>query len=114
MDASAALSDLLGLSTQVVEAVVTGPDGTVEASHTASDHRAQELSLVGVRLLSDAAAIRPGAPVARVHVDLERGSVVVVRDGERMIVATTVPEPTAGLVAFDLRAALRRAGEEPA
>ena len=59
---------------------------------------------------SDAAAIRPGVPVARVHVDLERASLVVVSDGERTIVATTVPEPTAGLVAFDLRAALRRAG----
>jgi hypothetical protein len=61
--------------------------------------------------VSDAAAIRPGVSVARVHVDLDRASLVVVSDGERTIVATTVPEPTAGLLAFDLRAALRRAGE---
>jgi hypothetical protein len=33
-----------------------------------------------------------------------------VRDGERSITATTVPEPTAGLVAFDLRTVLRRLG----
>ena len=48
------------------------------------------------------------------HVDLERGSLVVVRDAERSIVATTVAEPTAGLVAFDLRAALRRLREASA
>jgi hypothetical protein len=36
-----------------------------------------------------------------------------VRDGARSITATTVPEPTAGLVAFDLRTALRRiAGDD--
>ena len=31
-----------------------------------------------------------------------------------MIVARTVPEPTAGLVAFDLRTALRRIAEDEA
>ena len=114
MDASAALSELLGLSTQVVEVVITGPEGTVEASHTASDTRARELSGVGATLVSAAAAIRTRTPVARVHVDLERGSLVVVRDEMRTIVATTVPEPTIGLVAHDLRTALRRARGEPA
>ena len=48
------------------------------------------------------------------HVDLERGSLVVVRDAERSIVATTVAEPTVGLVAFDLRATLRRLREATA
>jgi hypothetical protein len=96
MDASAALSELVGLSTQVVEAVIAGTDGS------------RELAAAGAELLSAAASIRPGTPVERVHVDLERGSLVAVRDPERTIVATTVPEPTAGLVAFDLRTALRR------
>jgi predicted regulator of Ras-like GTPase activity (Roadblock/LC7/MglB family) len=112
MDSSAALSELLGLTTEVVEAVITAPDGTVEASHTATDARARELSAVGATLVSAAAELRPGVPVTRVHVDLERGSLVVVRDEGRTIVATTVPEPTAGLVGFDLRTALRRAGGE--
>ena len=52
--------------------------------------------------------------VERVHVDVERGSLVVVRDGERSIVATTIAEPTVGLVAFDLRATLRRLREATA
>jgi len=115
MDATAALSELLGLSTQVVEAVVTAPDGAVEAAHATDGERERALASAGAALLAEAAALRPGAPaVERVHVDLGRGSLVAVSDGERTIVATTVPEPTAGLVAYDLRTALRRIGEEGA
>jgi len=109
MDATAALSELVGLSTQIVEAVAAGPDGTVEAARTPNEERAQKLAAAGTALLAAAAALRPtAAPVQSVHVDVERGSVVVVSDGARTMVATTVPEPTAGLVAYDLRTALRR------
>lgn len=112
MDASAALSELVALSTQVVEAVVVGPDGAVEAAHTARGARAAELAAAGTSLLAEAAALRASAPeVERVQVDLARGSLVALRGAARAIVVTTVPEPTAGLVAFDLRAALRRIGE---
>ena len=56
-----------------------------------------------------AASIREDGPsVERVHVDTERGSLVAVSDGERTAVATTVAEPTVGLVAHDLRTALSR------
>jgi predicted regulator of Ras-like GTPase activity (Roadblock/LC7/MglB family) len=109
MDAPIALSELLDLSTQVVEAVVSSSDGTVEAFRAASEDRARELASTGEALLTEAGAIRANGVVERVHVDLDRGSVVVARDGERTIVVTTVAEPTAGLVAYDLRAALRRA-----
>jgi len=109
MDASAALTELLALSTQIVEAVVTTSDGNVEAARTAGDERTSLLAEAGSELLAAAAGIR-SAPVERVHVDLERGSFVVVSDGARAVVATTVPEPTAGLVAHDLRTALRRIG----
>jgi predicted regulator of Ras-like GTPase activity (Roadblock/LC7/MglB family) len=115
MDASAALAELLELSTQIVEAVVVSADGEVAASRAASDERARELVSAGADLLSSAAAIRsPDPGVERVHVDVERGSLVVVRDGERSIVATTIAEPTVGLVAFDLRATLRRLREATA
>jgi predicted regulator of Ras-like GTPase activity (Roadblock/LC7/MglB family) len=113
MEPATALSELVGLSTQVVEAVVTGPDGTVDAARAADDERARALASAGAAFLAEAAALRPTAPaVERVHVDLERGSLVAVSDGGRTIVATTVPEPTAGLVAFDLRTALRRLAED--
>ena len=114
MDASAALSELLALSTQVVEAVVTRPDGAVEAAHTAEDERARGLAAAGAELLAEASSLRPEVAVERVHVDLGHGSLIAVSDGARTIVARTVPEPTAGLVAFDLRTALRRIAEEDA
>jgi predicted regulator of Ras-like GTPase activity (Roadblock/LC7/MglB family) len=115
MDASAALSELVGLSTQVVEAVVTAADGTVEAARTADEERARALASAGSALLAEASGLRPSSPgVERVHVDLERGSLVAVTDGRRTVVCTTVPEPTAGLVAFDLRTALRRIAEDGA
>ena len=115
MDAAAAISELVGLSTQVVEAVVASADGTVEAARAADDDRARALAAAGSALLVEASGLRPASPgVERVHVDLERGSLVVVSDGRRTIVATTVAEPTAGLVAFDLRTALRRIGEHGA
>jgi hypothetical protein len=111
MDASAALSELLGLSTQVVEAVITAPGGAVEAAHASGDERSRALVTAGEELLAAAAPLRPDSPVERVHVELGRGSIVVVRERGRSIVATTVPEPTVGLVAFDLRTALRRLEE---
>ena len=109
MDASVALSELVGVSTQVVEAVIVGPEGAVEAARTAGDERAAELAAHGAELLAAAATIRADGPsVERVHVDTERGSLVAVSDGERTAVATTVAEPTVGLVAHDLRTALAR------
>ena len=111
MDATAALSDLVEVSTQVVEAVVTASDGAVVGARTADEARAEALAAAGRELLADAASLR-GLPVERVHVDLEHASLVAVTDGERTIVATTVAEPTVGLVAYDLRAALARLRED--
>jgi predicted regulator of Ras-like GTPase activity (Roadblock/LC7/MglB family) len=111
MDASAALSELLDVSTQVVEAVVTGPSGAVEAARTPTPERARVLAAAAAALLSDIAPLAGGEPVERVQVDLERGSLVALTDGTRAIVATTVAQPTAALVAHDLRTALGRVGE---
>jgi hypothetical protein len=36
-----------------------------------------------------------------------------VREAEQTLAAVTSPEPTAGLVFYDLRSALRSAGEKP-
>jgi hypothetical protein len=112
MDASTALSELVEVSTQVVEAVVTGPSGAVEAARAPSGARAQALADAGSELLAAAGEIRAGEPVERVQVDLGRGSLVALTDGTRAIVATTVAEPTSALVALDLRTALRRVAEE--
>src|SRR5262245_22276924 len=101
MDASAALSELVGISTQVGEAVISTTDGTIEGSRAAGEARARELAEAGEALLAEASSIR-ATPVERVQVDLDRGSLAVARDAERSIVVTTVPAPTAGLLAYDL------------
>jgi predicted regulator of Ras-like GTPase activity (Roadblock/LC7/MglB family) len=108
MDASAALADLLGVSTEVVEAVVTGPSGLVEAARSPGGERTRLIADTGAELFSAASGIRAGEPLERVQIDLERGSLVAMTDGTRAIVATTVPEPTTALVAHDLRTTLAR------
>ncbi len=108
MDASTALSELSGVSTQVVEAVVTGPGGDVEAARASSDARAETLAWAGAELLSVVGGIPAGEAVERVQVDLDGGSLVALTDGARTVVATTVARPTAALVAYDLRATLGR------
>jgi hypothetical protein len=107
MDAQSALDELALLSTQVVEAVIV-VDGTV-AGATTTAQRAEELAVVARELIAAAEAVRSdGAEVERVEVALPDGAVMAVRDGERVIVASTVPDATPGLVLYDLRTALRR------
>jgi hypothetical protein len=45
--------------------------------------------------------------VTQLEVELREASVFVVREAARTIAATTVAEPTGGLVLYDLRACLR-------
>ena len=109
MDASVALSELVGVSTQVVEAVITGPEGAVEAARTAGDERARGRSPTTVPSSSRRRRDPGGRAGRRAGARrLDRGSLVAVSDGERTVVATTVAEPTVGLVAYDLRTVLAR------
>lgn len=101
------LAELLRVSTQVVDAVVTGPAG-VEASSVSDAGRAQLLAAVAAEALAAAGEVRPGSAVTRIEVTLAGGSLFVAADGARVVVATTVPEPAAGLVARDLQATLER------
>jgi hypothetical protein len=101
------LAELLRVSTQVVDVVVSGPGG-VEASSVADGSRADRLGAVGAEARALAGPIRPGSTVTRVEVTLANGSLFVVADRSRVVVATTVPEPAAGLVAQDLAATLAR------
>jgi predicted regulator of Ras-like GTPase activity (Roadblock/LC7/MglB family) len=109
-----ALADLTEISSQIESAVAFDREGTVLAS-TVDDERARTLASAALELLR--AAEQRGADgkeLAQLDVALQDGSVFVVRDGERLIAATTTPEPTAGLVFYDLKSALRGLGQEPA
>jgi len=113
MDPATALAELRGLSTQVVEALIVGADGTIEAYSTATLVRAEALAAAGSELLGAAAEVRTGAELpTRVEVQLPEGGLFAVRESGRTLVATTVAEPTAALVVYDLRAALRALAED--
>ena len=86
--------------------------GTLLGS-TGEDERATEtLARAARELVAAAAGLRgSGDAVIRVEVELEEGAVFVLREGERTIAATTGPQPTAGLVAYDLRTCLNGISE---
>jgi len=111
MDAAQAIADLTEISPQVRDVVVIGADGAPAGSNL-EDQAAQQRLAEGAKQLVDAAeALRPG--VAQLEAATLTGSVFVVRDGERLIAATTTPEPTVGLVFYDLKTCLRSIEDAP-
>jgi hypothetical protein len=85
--------------------VVIAADGALTGSNLTNSAVAQRLVDGARRLLDAAEGLRPG--VAQLEAATTSGSVFVVRDGERLIAATTTPEPTVGLVFYDLKTCLR-------
>jgi hypothetical protein len=112
VDAAEALRDLTEISSQIEAAVLVTSEGDALAS-TLDDDGATERLSQAVRSLVDATA---GAAGDRTLIQLEAatssGSLFVVRDDERIVAAVTKPEPTAGLVFFDLKSCLRAAAAE--
>jgi predicted regulator of Ras-like GTPase activity (Roadblock/LC7/MglB family) len=107
--AETALAELTEISSQIEAAVLGDAKGTVSAS-TLPDERAARLASSARAALESAEQVRDG-DLTQLEVASEEGSLFVVREGDRLIAATTGPEPTAGLVFYDLRSALRKATE---
>jgi predicted regulator of Ras-like GTPase activity (Roadblock/LC7/MglB family) len=110
MDAAAALERLHEISSQVRAAVIFERGGRVVGSTLADEQRAKQVADEAEALLADAEQRRDradGGEFAQLEVALQAGSVFVVRDGDRLIAATTRPEPTVGLVFYDLKSCLR-------
>jgi predicted regulator of Ras-like GTPase activity (Roadblock/LC7/MglB family) len=112
MDAAQAIADLTEISPQVRHVVVVAADGSIGGSNLADEVAARRLADGAGKLLETAEAVRPG--VAQLEAATQAGSVFVVRDGDRLIAATTTPEPTVGLVFYDLKTCLRSIDEAPA
>jgi hypothetical protein len=100
------LVDLLEISSQIEGVVLIGDNGATAAAGLLPE-RADAFARAAAVLL-DAARAERDAELAHVEVDLRDGSVVVVCESGRTIAAVTAPEPTSGLVLYDLRACLRR------
>jgi predicted regulator of Ras-like GTPase activity (Roadblock/LC7/MglB family) len=113
MDAAQALADLTEISSQIESAALFGEDGEVGASTFADEERAQAFVRAARELLDAAAGLRSSASPNQVEVATAEGSVFVVRDDGRLIAATTTPEPTVGLVFYDLKSCLRAAAASP-
>ena len=109
MEAAAALADLTQVSSQIEAAAVFDESGALLASTRAGDAGGRELVEGARSLLAAAVAVRRegGPAVVRVEAALRAGSVFVVSEGQLAIVAITAPEPTSGLVVYDLRTCLR-------
>jgi predicted regulator of Ras-like GTPase activity (Roadblock/LC7/MglB family) len=110
MDAAAALERLREISSQVRTAVIFERGGKVIGSTLADDGRAREVADEAEALLTEAEQRRDAAvdgEFAQLEVAVQAGSVFVVRDGNRLIAATTPPGTTVGLVFYDLKSCLR-------
>ena len=113
MDAAQALADLTELSAQIERAAVVDGDGDVLASTTSAPPSrpiattTSRLGSADSRSCSTARTSRGLSGVAQLEAATLGGSVFVVQDGRRLIAATTRPEPTVGLVFYDLKHCLR-------
>jgi predicted regulator of Ras-like GTPase activity (Roadblock/LC7/MglB family) len=113
MDANQALADLTEISSQIRSAVLLNDDGTIAAC-TLGDEPAQRMAKAAQALLEAAERTRPGlgpGTLTQLEASTLGGSVFVVRDHGRVIAATTSPEPTVGLVFYDLKSCLRNAAD---
>jgi len=112
--AEKALAELADISSQVREAVLFDGDGKVLAS-TLPAERAEGFAAAAKLLWEQAEVVRDqdAAKLTQLEAATHDGSVFVVREAEQSLAAVTSPEPTAGLVFYDLRSALRSAGEKP-
>jgi predicted regulator of Ras-like GTPase activity (Roadblock/LC7/MglB family) len=110
VDAAKALADLVEISSQIESAVLAGADGAVFAATLADTPRAEAMAKEARELLAVAAG--PGGTPSQVEVSFHEGCVFVVTDGERLVVAVTGRDPTAGLVFYDLKTCLRLSAEQ--
>ena len=101
-DAEVAIARLEAMSADLRGAAIVAPDGSILSASGDPDAWAPVAS--GVIAAADAAA---GEPVTHAHVGTEDGEVFVVREGEYAMVAAANRFALAGLMVFDIRAALR-------
>lgn len=113
MDAAQALADLTEISSQIECAVMAEKSGKVLSSTLDDSARGERVAKAAGRLLDESSgAGREG--LVQLEAATEDGSVFVVRDEERFVAAVTQPQPTVGLVFYDLKTCLRQVAEEEA
>ena len=110
MEPAQALADLTEISSQIEAAVLFDESGDVAGSTLVDEHAAAALARAADELLRHADRLASGdRTVTQVEASAPEGSVFVVRDGARRVAAVTGPDPTVGLVFYDLKSCLREA-----
>ncbi|MER3412589.1 MAG: hypothetical protein C4305_10035 [Thermoleophilia bacterium] len=89
-------------------------EGAALASTLSDEEATRRLVQAGKALLEAASEARGefGAALVQLEVAAPEGSVFVVCDRERAVVAVTRPQPTSGLVFYDLKSCLRAVAAE--
>src|SRR5262249_49069915 len=117
MDAPQALADLTEISSQVVDVAIIDEDGSIMATTAQDPARAERFAAGVARPVEPAAHPREARnrpDLAQLEAATLEGSVFVVRRNGRLIAATTRPDPTVGLVFYDLKHCLRSIEDDAA
>lgn len=115
MDAAQALKELTEVSSQIEAAVLLAADGSLLASTLGNAAAASGLAAAAHGLVAagaDAPREAGEGELVQLEVALLDGSLFAVCDEERIAAAVTTPDPTAGLVFYDLKSCLRAAAAE--
>ena len=112
MDAVQALSELTEISSQIQAACLLDSDGNVLANTVADELSAKRFTDAATALVAEALGVPHAGDTQLVQLEAatQDGSVFVVIEGDRAAAAVTKPEPTVGLVFYDLKSCLRAAG----
>jgi predicted regulator of Ras-like GTPase activity (Roadblock/LC7/MglB family) len=114
MEPAEALAELKDLSTQIEVVALASRSGELVAS-TAEGQPAVKLARLAADIVGQADRVRGDLgrePLAQLEAATPDGCLFVVVDAERLAVATTGPDPTVGLVFYDLKTLLRQLGRE--
>jgi predicted regulator of Ras-like GTPase activity (Roadblock/LC7/MglB family) len=114
VDAAQALADLTEISSQIQAAVLFDENGAVAGSTLGDEAAAHDLAGAARELLDAAQSTRGEGErrLTQLEAATAEGSVFLVAQGEKRIVATTSPAPTVGLVFYDLKSCLRAVDQE--
>ena len=105
-----ALADLTEISSQIEAAVLFDGEGALQGSTLVDEGAARALAAAAGALLDGATGFRTGGgEVTQLEASTREGSVFVVCAGPLRIAGVTGPDPTAGLVFYDLKSCLRGA-----
>jgi predicted regulator of Ras-like GTPase activity (Roadblock/LC7/MglB family) len=106
MDAAQALADLTEISSQVEHVAIVDRDGSILGTTVRDATRAARLVAGIARLVEEAdrlAKARGLPELTQLEASTLEGSVFAARRAGRLIAATTRPDPTVGLVFYDLK-----------